>query len=630
MDRLLPFVEPYLIKDVARLIITHVVHNPPTPYEIGLYGIMEMMPIIILEEDIVCDYALGAAESNESKWMVHSNIGWNEYHDEILEGACRGNHKELIERMILMGANTHYGLRGACYGGHRDLIDRFLKLTDYYQSGLEGACLAGRKDVALQMIELGAAPNKSIDYVLENRGMARWLMDEYKVKPSDIYSIVKFGYIEFITSEMSDKIKKEAMKHAFEYNQTEIVLKLTEMGIRVKSDYAYNAFRHRNATLISLLPNRKSCKKSELVWACRYGNIQKVMELISIKCSSDIIMEEACNVNSVELMRIAIAHGHISDRVDVSHAGLYDNIDLLSLIPGNILKERMSTIFAFACAMNHRRVIDFLLDKGANPDDGMCDAYNFSNKDILQYLISKGAKPNSVTAKDGDITELKWFIYDENLLNYLFDVGMSLGYFYIELISNAKNRSYAKLFIDLILKRGFDISIILYDNCIKSRKFESESYPEPVDLEYLLNKGADPYYALALYDIDEQKIDLLIKHGVQPQHLIEHSVSNFSYYRKLIDTGVSPDVFVQTTIQKRDMEAAEYLLKKGASPRLYKTSISLLLIALRNGIVSPDYALHVACSEINNAWLRDEPLRDVIKEAISLGALNYASYNIDT
>ena len=78
----------------------------------------------------------------------------------ILYGACKGNHKELVELIIkkrIRGSITidfNFGLEGACKEGHKEMVEYMILhgANDFYY-GLEGACKGGNKELVLLMIK---------------------------------------------------------------------------------------------------------------------------------------------------------------------------------------------------------------------------------------------------------------------------------------------------------------------------------------------------------------------------------------------------------------------------------------------------------------------------------------------
>ena len=74
--------------------------------------------------------------------VIKNNVTWLNYG---LAGASRGGHKDLIELMILRGANSlDWSLENICRGGHKELIELIIeKGANNWNEGLYGACRGG-------------------------------------------------------------------------------------------------------------------------------------------------------------------------------------------------------------------------------------------------------------------------------------------------------------------------------------------------------------------------------------------------------------------------------------------------------------------------------------------------------
>ena len=72
--------------------------------------------------DACCDDHIIAIKKTMKKPFYKINYNWGLY------GACKGDHRNLVNLMIEKGANNwNLGLKGACYGGHSDLVNLMIE-----------------------------------------------------------------------------------------------------------------------------------------------------------------------------------------------------------------------------------------------------------------------------------------------------------------------------------------------------------------------------------------------------------------------------------------------------------------------------------------------------------------------
>lgn len=92
------------------------------------------------------------------KLQEQDNINVNDL-DTALMKAAEGNHKEIIQRLIALGANDWLlGLQGAAKGGHKNLVDYFISLgTDGIYNAALSAAEGGHKDLVEYLKTKGSA-----------------------------------------------------------------------------------------------------------------------------------------------------------------------------------------------------------------------------------------------------------------------------------------------------------------------------------------------------------------------------------------------------------------------------------------------------------------------------------------
>jgi hypothetical protein len=75
-----------------------------------------------------------------------------------LNGACRGNHLEIVKLMIARGADDwNSGLYNACHNGHREIVDLMIACgANDWNWGLASACRGGHREIVDLMIAHGA------------------------------------------------------------------------------------------------------------------------------------------------------------------------------------------------------------------------------------------------------------------------------------------------------------------------------------------------------------------------------------------------------------------------------------------------------------------------------------------
>jgi hypothetical protein len=84
-----------------------------------------------------------------------------------LFGACRGGHKEIVELVIVRGANDwNNALYSACFGGHKEIVELIIaRGANNWNNGLFGACVGGHKQIAELVIARGA---NDLNWALHN------------------------------------------------------------------------------------------------------------------------------------------------------------------------------------------------------------------------------------------------------------------------------------------------------------------------------------------------------------------------------------------------------------------------------------------------------------------------------
>ena len=87
------------------------------------------------------------------RFIRNKNLPWH----YGLNGACLAGRREIIDLMILKGAdNWNSGLKYACKGGHQDIVELMIsKGANDWDGGLKYACKGSKREIAEWMISLG-------------------------------------------------------------------------------------------------------------------------------------------------------------------------------------------------------------------------------------------------------------------------------------------------------------------------------------------------------------------------------------------------------------------------------------------------------------------------------------------
>ena len=126
-------------------------HKKDTPKNLAISGHIESAKNLHVRLKHICQ----CPSLTVVKRFIHGkNLAWS----YGLDGACKAGRREIIDLMILKGAdNWNSGLKYACNGGHRDIVEYMISLgANSWNDGLKYGCKGGHKDIANYMISLGA------------------------------------------------------------------------------------------------------------------------------------------------------------------------------------------------------------------------------------------------------------------------------------------------------------------------------------------------------------------------------------------------------------------------------------------------------------------------------------------
>ena len=85
-----------------------------------------------------------------------------------------------------------------------------------------------------------------------------------------------------------------------------------------------------------------------------------------------------------------------------------------------------SELFLEACRAGYIEVIKELINKGFNPDEGLINAIEKRNKDIVKYLLKKGANANAINNEGYSALSLAVFLDKEEIVELLLETGADI------------------------------------------------------------------------------------------------------------------------------------------------------------------------------------------------------------
>ena len=255
--------------------------------------------------------------------------------DSGLKYGCYSGSSEIVNLMIKMGAsNWNKGLKWACKGNQKKMVDlMFEKGANNLVMGLKGACRGNQKEMVNLMME---------------KGVWDWRNGLASACLSGSIELVKFMYDKAasLTDRRYDIGLGVVLEYAYRGGNEEIIQYLIEKGAE------YNIYT--------------------LEGACQSGNIGYV-KMILEKLRGYLLTFHYQNA-----FNLSCKHGHI---------------EIAKLMMKYSAPNWKKALY-YACMKGKFETIKFLIENGADPKDGLEGACNGRHLEIVDYLISKGARWN--------------------------------------------------------------------------------------------------------------------------------------------------------------------------------------------------------------------------------------------
>ena len=187
------------------------------------------------------------------------------------------------------------------------------------------------------------------------------------------------------------------------------------------------------------------------------------------------------------------------------------------------LPKNSDDLLQEASYLNDKAVVELLLEKGGDPNDGMRAAVEEGHLEILKMLLDKGAEPNSEM---------------EDVASY--------GHVAI---------------LEILLDNGADPSEGIYGAARKGR----------IEIvKMLLEKGADPSEGIygAARKGHVETVKMLLEHGADPNKVVDGAARNghIEIVKLLLEKEGDPNTGMKVAVENGHIEIVKLLVDKGADP----------------------------------------------------------------
>lgn len=396
--------------------------------------------------------------------------------------AVRNNNQEATNMLLNRNANPSPALDIAVDNNNtalfRDLVQKGGRCTNrQFQIAVD----RNNNEIATIALQNGAEPNLALDYAIQrNRsdliaicleqgasankvakhGMNQndgQLVDMALSKGADVNPIVHWAIEKNQTQVLASAITThganadEALAKAIELNNTEAAVVTIQNG--ANADRAMpSAIEKKQAGIVQLLlENGAAANKPEYIKAAAKGGDKQIVEsLLNFGADVNAGMQDAVNANHTEVVDVMLQRGaDAKPQGFISSAASRGNLQMVDLLlqygadPNNgllaavkanktpvtkILIEKGADctdpqLIEAASASGNAEVVDMLLARGADANNGMKGAVRGGHVAVLEKLIANGADPK----KEEYVVEAV-NLSKHNVLKVLLDAGAPTSY----------------------------------------------------------------------------------------------------------------------------------------------------------------------------------------------------------
>lgn len=625
VNSLIAITSNYVIDDIAMLIIKYILPESlitgkytddyeTLDYYIGLYGLDELLTCISKMKFAV----LGAAEGKNNN-LVRNLCKIYTYPDAVAEGACRSNNKELLtdEHRIYVDDK----LVGACYGEHKDIIDEMLQLGASPNNGLYGAAMSNNVELAKHMIGLGAQHGLSFYAACtrDNLDVMKLLVNTYQITEEDLPRCLLLAH----------RLKHKEME---EYILRRFPELLDDLPMMAACEYEERA--------LDLL-RKKECKYNDVMYYACKNKEEKLIEKLTVGdfdvCDA---FEGACSGNHTDLALRFLNYAIVKDTNQTLRflkPTILKNISVRNIYNyGNdILIEAIKPLLAeIEPCSKHPLIIEAIRGCLYRRDTGAAKQLlrEFPNVREFEAPINVCDDIELITLLMERNIDPKYFIprmHKKEALDLICD-NKKYGPTYVAMYAMNEYNLYTYDVLDYAIRKGADLNALLRDAIYTS------SYKQ---IEYLLERGANPYFLLGKIsnlDIDPNHLLLfarsseckgMVERGANPNlALIRATAFDTDLVQWLVERGANFNANIPIGLAMishsayNRIDIITKMIDDGIDTRLFLRFDGLLSFLLEKNLVSPDYVLLAAIQ------ITDKKLADLaIKRGANINITSFSS-----